>query len=65
MIKQLHDKRYISDYTDAQLSNIFVRADGSQINVLSWKSARANTKIGKSGKRNKILEDIDYIVKNF
>ena len=65
MIRQLHDKKYISDYTDAQLSNIFARENGSQINIPSWKSARTNTKAGKNGKRNKILDDIDYIMRNF
>ena len=65
LMQQLKDKKYLGDFEGAQLSKIFVRADGSIINVVNWKSARTNTKVGKSGKRNKILYDIDYVMKNF
>lgn len=65
LMQQLKDKKYIGDFDDAQLSKIFVRADGSSIKVYSWKSARNNTKPGKSGKRNNILFEIDYVMKNF
>ena len=65
LMQQLLDKKYIKDFEDTQLSKIFVRVDDTIINVNSWKSARNNTKPGKSGKRNKILDDIDYVMKNF
>lgn len=60
MIDKMKDMLIIEHYQDAQLSNIFVRHDGTLIKVGDWKSFRQSAKNGN----NDILDDVDSILKD-
>lgn len=59
MIDKMKEEQFIEPYQDAQLSNIFVRQDGTSIKIGDWKSFRQS---GKKG--NNIIDDIDSILKD-
>lgn len=60
MIDKMKEEQFIEPYQDTQLSNIFVRHDGSLIKVGDWKSFRQSAKKGN----NDILDDIESILKD-